>query len=347
MRRYGWDEGWQRLREEAGLADSLPARVARTDRGRCRAFSAEGEINLISDSQRSQAAISPTTGDWVLYSRDHHGEAVIDTVLERRTSIVRRDPADLVVKQTLAANMDAAAVFVGLDEEVNPAQVERFLILAVDSGAEVVLVMSKADLLEDPQDRLAARRCLEEAAPDVEILETSSMSGWGLEQLRAKVSGNRTLALLGPSGVGKSTLANALLGERSLSVGEMRAGGAGGRHTTVARELVILPDGGMLLDSPGLRAVGLWEADIALDVVFSDIADLAAGCRFRNCTHRSEPDCAVVAAVVDGQVESERLARYQRLWNEVVEQSAARTERVRIRSRGKRGRKERRRFRRR
>lgn len=347
MKRYGWDGRWQRLREEAGLTDSLPARITRTDRGRCRALSAEGEVDLISDSQRSQAAISPTTGDWVLYSRDRHGEAVIDTVLERRTSIVRRDPADRVVKQTLAANLDIAAVLIGLDEEINSAQVERFLILAVDSGAEVLLVMSKADLLEDRLDRLAVRRRLEGVAPGMEVLETSSVCGWGLNQLRAKVRGNRTLVLLGPSGTGKSTLANALLGEPSLSVGEMRAGGAGGRHTTVARELVILPDDGMLLDSPGLRAVGLWEADIALDVVFSDISNLAFDCRFRNCAHRCEPDCAVAEAVAAGKVESERLVRYQRLWNEVVEQSEARTERMRLQSRGKRGRKQRRRFRRR
>ncbi len=316
----------------------------RTHRGRCVALGSVGETELVSDSQRSQAAVAPATGDWVLYSTDTDGSAVIDTVLDRRTSIVRRDPASRVVKQTLAANLDVAAVLHGLDRELNLAQVERFCVLAADSGAEILLVMSKADLLQARPERESVRRSLEESVPGVGIVETSSVMGKGLDQVRQAAAGNKTMVLLGPSGVGKSTLANALLGAQALAVG---AQGAGATHTTVTRELVLLPEDGVLIDSPGLRAIGLWEADAALDEVFGDIAALGADCRFRDCTHRSEPDCAVVAAVHEGAVDFERLVRYQRLWSEIAEQSEAHAERVRMQSRGRRGRKPRRRVRRR
>ena len=184
-------------------------------------------------------------------------------------------------------------------------------------------------------------------APGIDILETSAIAGWGLDDLRRAVAPHRTFVALGPSGVGKSTLLNALLDTPVLAVAEVRGGDRAGRHTTVRRELVLLPGGGVLIDTPGLRAVSLWEADLALDEVFSEIAGRAGDCRFRDCTHRSEPGCAVQQAVRAGALDADRLERYQRLWDELAQQSEARVERLRLQSRGRRGVKRRRRVRRR
>lgn len=346
LERYGWDAEWERVRRRSELPEAPAGRVGRTSRGHCVILGEAGEVLAASDSQRSQAAVSPTTGDWVLYSEDPTDGAVIDTVLPRRTAIVRRDPAITVTKQTLAANVDIVALLHGLDVPVNAARMERFLVLAADSGAEPLIVLSKADLVEGG-GRRTVRDELATLAPGVDIVETSAIDGTGLGELRRRVASHRTLAALGPSGVGKSTLLNALVGAPVLATGDVRGSDRAGRHTTVRRELVLLPTGGVLVDTPGLRAVSLWEADIALDQVFSDIADRAVRCRFRDCTHRSEPGCAVQDAVRAGALDAERLARYQRLWDELALQSEAQLERMRLRSRGRRGVKGRRRVRRR
>jgi len=267
-------------------------------------------------------------------------------VLPRRTAIVRRDPAITVTKQTLAANVDVVGILVGLDVPPNEARVERFLVMAADSGAEPLLVLSKGDLL-DGSGRRQVRRRMAALAPGIDILETSATARWGLDGLRRAVAPNRTLVVLGPSGVGKSTLLNALIGDAVLAVGDVRGADRAGRHTTVRRELVLMPGGGVAIDTPGLRAVSLWDADLALDEVFSDIAGRAADCRFRDCTHRTEPGCAVQKAVRAGEVDASRLERYQRLWDELAQQSEARAERLRLQSRGRRGVRPRRRVRRR
>ena len=346
LERYGWDGEWQQARARLDLGDSRVGRVGTVGRGHSVLLGAGDEVIAASDSQRSQAAVSPTTGDWVLFSEDPDEGAVIDTVLPRRTAIVRRDPALTVTKQTLAANVDVVGILVGLDLPPNEARIERFLVLAADSGAEPVIVLSKGDLLDGP-GRRRVRREVASLAPGIDILETSAAEGWGLEDLRRAMAPHRTFVALGPSGVGKSTLLNALVGAPVLAVGDVRDADRAGRHTTVRRELVLMPAGGVLIDTPGLRAVSLWEADLALDEVFSDIAGRAGDCRFRDCTHRSEPGCAVQQAVLAGAVDAARLERYQRLWDELAQQSEARAERLRLQSRGRRGVKRRRRVRRR
>ncbi|MDE0667799.1 MAG: ribosome small subunit-dependent GTPase A [bacterium] len=367
---YGWDGAWERVRGGAGPAGAQAARVTAADRGFCVVAGEGGEVVAASDAQRSQAAVSPVTGDWVLFSDDPGGAAVIDTVLERRTAVVRRDPALTVTKQTLAANVDVVGVLVSLDLPPNAARIERFLVLAADSGAEPLIVLSKGDLLDGP----ARRRVRDEVsalAPGIDILETSAAEGWGLDELRGLLAPQpafmapglseagtpressagrwprRTFVALGPSGVGKSTLLNALVGTPVLATGGVRGGDGAGRHTTVRRELLLLPGGGVLIDTPGLRSVSLWEADLALDEVFNDIAGRAGDCRFGDCTHRSEPGCAVQQAVAAGELDPARLERYQRLWEELARQSEARAERRRLQSRGRRGTKTRRRTRRR
>lgn len=289
-------------------------RVARVDRGEVWVITNEQDLRVLSDSQRAQSMTAPVTGDWVAVRDDPELGLVVDHVFERHTAIVRRDPAEQITDQVLVSNVDRVAVVHGLDQPLNDARIERFLVLAIDSGAEPLIILTKSDLERGTNDIAS----LETVAP---VVRTSAASGEGIEDLRAAIPPNSTVVFIGPSGVGKSTLVNELAGEQLAVTSEVRAGDRRGRHTTTVRELIELPEGRVVIDTPGIRAVGLWSADIALDEVFADIAELAEVCRFRDCTHRSEPDCAVKGAVDKGAIDSVRLARYQLLWQELAEQA--------------------------
>lgn len=314
---------------EAAFADDvhdgqIPGRVGRVDRGECDVFVAEGQLRALSDSQRSQGAIAPATGDWVSVADDDDLGLVINHVQPRTTAIVRRDPSERIEEQVLVANVDLVGVVQGLDHDVNTARMERFLVLAWDSGAEPVIVLTKADLVDDADAAVAAVR----AITDVPVLVTSIPLGSepdddledGTDALRELI-GSRTLVLIGPSGAGKSTLVNRLVGNEVQETAAVRGTDSKGRHTTVTRDLIPIPGGGVLIDTPGVRAVGVWAADVALDRVFADIAELAAHCRFNDCTHRSEPGCAVTGAVDAGEIDPARLDRYHLLWEEITEQA--------------------------
>ncbi len=296
------------------LFDPQLGRVVRVDRGEVDVIVEADDIRAISDSQRAQSETAPVTGDWVVVANDEEGVHFVARVLPRRTTMVRRDPAEQVSDQVLVANIDRVAVVHGLDQAANDARIERFLVLAIDSGAEPLIVLTKNDLGEVSEEY----GWLDTVAP---VITTSAEDGTGLEEFRAAIGEGETLVLIGPSGVGKSTLVNAIVGEDILATAEVREGDRRGRHTTTMRELIELPGGGVIIDTPGIRAIGLWAADIALDEVFADIAALAPDCRFRDCTHRQEPSCAVIAAVDAGVIAAVRLARYQLLWQELAEQA--------------------------
>lgn len=307
--------------------------MARVDRGEVTvAFPGESR-RAMSDSQRAQAELAPATGDWVRLVEDPDLGTLVHSILPRRTALVRRDPAEQVVEQVIVANIDVVGVVHGLDQPVNPARLERFLILAMDSGAEPLIVLSKADLSKNP--KAAIREA--SVVGDVPVLLTSAIDGSGVDALDDRLAGARTLVLLGASGAGKSELVNTLAGEAIQAVGEVREGDAKGRHTTTRRELIgPLPSGGIVIDTPGIRAVGVWEADLALDRVFSDIVDRSVDCKFRDCTHRQEPACAVNAAVEAGELDATRLERYLHLWDEITNQAIEAEERSRKASRGRR-----------
>jgi ribosome biogenesis GTPase len=260
----------------------------------------------------------PAVGDWVgIAPRAGEGRGTIHRVLPRRTAFVRRAAGGRDELQVLAANVDTVFLVAGLDGDFNPRRVERSLVLAWDSGAEPVVVLNKADLCTDVENR---RREMQAAASGVPVLVVSAREGIGLEALAPHLLPGRTIALLGSSGVGKSTLANRLLGDERLRTSEVRAHDQRGRHTTTHREILPLPAGALLLDTPGLRELQLWAGEDALGSAFSDVAALAERCRFRDCRHQGEPGCAVAAAVVEGSLAEERLQSLQKLEREVEHQ---------------------------
>ncbi len=258
-------------------------------------------------------------GDFVVFGDD---EERVEQVLDRHSAFVRRASfeGNRAEAQTIAANIDVVMLLHGLTSPPNPRRLERELVLAWDSGARPVLVLTKTDLVDDPEPTVAAMR---EVAPGVDIRVASGVTGDGVEVLRGYAANNATIALLGASGVGKSTLVNALVGHGRMVTAEVREGDQRGRHTTTASELIRLVEGGWLVDTPGVRAVSLWSSGRGIENAFADVFDLMDHCRFRDCKHDDEPDCAVTAAVAAGQLDPKRLDSMKRL---VAEEAALEAE---------------------
>ena len=305
----GWDDGFEAAWADAGAPDDAsPARVSRLDRGwSTLLLGPEGPTTRVRNIGAEVAV-----GDWVVPSVD--GERV-EHVLPRRSAFVRRASFEGArgESHTLAANIDVVFLLHALTSPPNPRRVERELVLAYDSGALPVLVMTKADAVDDVGPTVAA---VEEVALGVPVHPVSSRTGLGLEAVRAYAGGNLTMALLGSSGVGKSTLVNALVGREAQRTASVREGDQRGRHTTVAPELVHLPSGGWLIDTPGLRAVSLWSSGHGIERAFADVFDLMDSCRFRDCKHEDEPGCAVRAAIDAGTLDPVRLVSLKRLVDE-------------------------------
>ena len=299
---FGWNERWaQLLREVPG--DPVPGRVVRHDGV---ALVVAGPDGIVTAPLAERLDPEPTVGDWV---------AVVDgrpvAVLER-SSLLRRRAAGRDAEQMLAANVDVVLLVCGLDRPVKTGRIRRGATQAADAGAQPVIVLTKSTQVENAQrivDRIGA------ANPEVALIVASVREGVGVEELLA-VARDKTVALLGESGAGKSTIVNVLLGKESAAVGAVRASDSKGRHTTTTRFLHELPGGGTLIDSPGIRSVGLWGDSDAVAETFADIAALGDGCRFADCGHNTEPDCAVKAAVVEGTLTPERLSAWMALTQE-------------------------------
>jgi ribosome biogenesis GTPase len=311
----GWtssfEEAFRSFRED-GLT---PGRISAGFTHLYRVLTAENELLAeVAGRFRHQAGGPedfPAVGDWVaLEARPAEGRATIHALLPRKSAFVRKAAGDTIEAQVLAANVDTVFLVAGLDGDFNPRRVERALVLAWESGAAPVILLNKADLCADVDAR---RGEMEAVAPGVPVLVVSGRDGLGMDALAPYLAPGRTVALLGSSGVGKSTIVNRLLGEERQRTSEVREHDQRGRHTTTYRELIVLPGGAVLVDTPGLREIQLWATEEGLATAFDDVARLATACRFRDCRHRGEPGCAVLAAVASGELEEERLASHRKL----------------------------------
>jgi ribosome biogenesis GTPase len=317
----GWSESWQRIFGE--LADDAfePARVVRVDREfplvatTAGFMRAEPAVHLVKTRGAGSRAV---VGDWVALSRpEGHDLAIIEAILPRTTSFARKDPGEQTGEQVLIANVDVVFVVQSLSGKgINVRRLERELVLAWESGARPVVVLTKADIAEDIEYQ---RQLAADAAPGVDVIVESAVTGLGLEAIRAEVTPQTTAALLGASGVGKSTLVNRLVGDEVQSTQATRRGDDKGRHTTIAREIVMLPGGGIIVDTPGMRGIALWDAEDGIASAFPDIDALAELCRFRDCGHEAEPGCAVRSAVEQGSLPARRLESYHALHAELAE----------------------------
>jgi ribosome biogenesis GTPase len=316
--RWGWTAYFEALWRDTDWKSAAPARVIAQQRkfwrtagdfGECWA-EASGKLRLAAN----EGADWPAVGDWVAVQL-HGAEstAVIQEVLPRRSKFVRKSPGKEMEEQVIAANVDTALLVSALDGDFNPRRVERYLAQCWESGARPVIVLNKADACEEVGEKAAE---MERVAIGTAVCVVSARTGQGFGKLEEFLRPGHTLVLLGSSGVGKSTISNRLLGQAVQEVQPVREGHSRGRHTTTSRELFVLPDGALLMDTPGLREMQLWDAEDGVAQTFADIDSLATQCRFANCRHEGEPGCAVQAALKVGTLDPARLENRRKLMRE-------------------------------
>jgi ribosome biogenesis GTPase len=310
LHRLGWDDGWEAafaVHRAAGLA---PARVAIQHRGAYDLLTEAGELRASAANRLAKADELPAVGDWIGVDLETQ---LVEAVLERRTAISRKEVWHAVREQVLAANVDVAFLVQALPLDFNVRRLERYLAMAWESGAQPVVLLTKLDLVDDVTPYLDEAETVTLGACPVHAV--SAQTGVGIDELRQWLEPNRTAVLLGSSGVGKSTIVNALVGEDLIATQEVRADDHRGRHTTTHRELILLARGGVILDTPGIRELQLWDAD--LEQTFGDVEEIARRCRFSDCQHDQEPGCAIRAALDDGSLSPERWHSYVKLQREL------------------------------
>jgi ribosome biogenesis GTPase len=316
----GWDDFFASAYAPwTDTRDVRPGRIAIEFNQIFRVYVEDGEVDAVTAGRLKHRAASraelPAVGDWVAVRQRPEDGAVIVGVLPRRTAFTRRAAGEPTGEQVVAANVDVVFVVMGLDRDYNPRRLERYLLMARESGAAPVILLTKPDLSPDLSAHI---RDVTTLAGDIVVHVVNPKRGEGVEQLHAHLAAGRTAALLGSSGVGKSTIINRLVGVDVQRTREVRASDSRGRHTTTHRELVMLPGGGLIIDTPGMRELQLWDAADAVRETFDDINALAVGCHFTNCRHRDEPRCAVKAAVAEGTLPAERLDSYVKLQDELA-----------------------------
>jgi len=316
---YGWSPALQDAFSPYADQGLIPGRIVVQQRGGYRLITEAGELDARASGTLMKAASDaerPTAGDWVaIEARPGETTALVRHVLPRATAFIRKASGTRGGAQVLAANVDVAFLVASLNADLNLRRLERYLATAYESGASPVIVLTKADLAHDVAERVVEVEAIAFGAP---VLAISSKTGEGLEAIFEHLQSGRTAVLLGSSGAGKSTLLNALAGEERMDTGVIREADERGRHTTTHRELVLLPCGGLILDTPGIRELGLWDADAGLSTAFEDVEALAADCRFSDCSHGGEPGCAVQAAIEAGTLPGDRLRAHAKLRAELA-----------------------------
>ena len=317
LHKLGWDDGWEASFAEHGAAGLVPARVAIQHRGAYDVIAETGETRASATTRLFKSDELPAVGDWVGLDAEAN---LVETVLDRRTSISRKEVMHAAREQVLAANIDVAFLVQALPLDFNVRRLERYLAMAWESGAQPVVLVTKTDLVDDVTPYLDEVESV--TLGSCPALAVSAKTGAGLDQLRPWLEPHRTAVLLGSSGVGKSTIVNALAGAELLATKEVREDDHRGRHTTSHRELIVLEAGGVILDTPGIRELQLWDAD--LEQTFADVDEIAANCRFSDCNHDQEPGCAIRAALEDGSLPVERWQSYVKLQRELLAVEARR-----------------------
>lgn len=329
--------GWDADNPPEIPAGLIPARVVSQARGQVHVATGEGQLTATIAGRllhNSRAGELPTVGDWVaIRPRTKEGTATIQAVLPRHSAITRKVSGSTTEAQIIAANVDLLIIAMAFGHDFNVRRLERFLATAWESGAKPLIALTKSDLV-GPAEEAAGLFEAAQAAPGVTVISLSSVDGRGVEEIRAHMGPGVTVAVVGSSGVGKSTLVNRLASENRMATGEIRGDGRG-RHTTVHRQLLILPGGEILIDTPGLRELQLWDAEGGTEATFSDIEEIATGCKFSDCRHELEPGCAVRAALAAGTLDAGRFAGWSKIQHELEFLARQQDVRLRIEERNK------------
>jgi ribosome biogenesis GTPase len=310
LHRLGWDDGWEAAFADHRAAGLVPARVAIQHRGAYDLIGETGETRASATTRLFKSDELPAVGDWVGFDLVSNQ---VEAGLDRRTTISRQEVWHAAREQVLAANIDVAFLVQALPLDFNVRRLERYLAMAWESGAQPIVLLTKTDLVDDVAPYLGDVETITLGA--CPALAVSAKTGAGIDELRPWLEPNKTAVLLGSSGVGKSTIVNALVGEELLATNEVREDDHRGRHTTTHRELIMLDRGGVILDTPGIRELQLWDAD--LEQTFADVEQIAGDCRFSDCNHDREPGCAIRAALADGSLSEERWQSYVKLQREL------------------------------
>ena len=323
LNNYGWNETLQEEFDRISESGLTPARVSIRNKNNYLLHTTEGEVTgelsgkmlyeiedgIIEDG-------FPCVGDWVAVRLfPDEDKAIIQKLLTRKSKFSRKEAGVKTVEQVIAANIDTVFLIMSLNKDFNLRRLERYMVLASESNVNAVVVLSKADLCEDIEQMKNDVRTVSKEIP---VHVVSSLTGEGLDELKQYFEGDKTISVMGSSGVGKSTLINALLGEEKMKVNNITEYKDKGTHTTTHRELVLLPKGGMIIDTPGMREIQLWEGERGVEQAFDEIEELIHKCKFSDCTHTNEPGCAIQEALESGEIDEDRYKSYLKLKREAM-----------------------------